>query len=245
MTDPARRALIGAIVALPACSALGPAAAPAIDAPRGPLPAPTLRVGDRWRYRLLDVRADRVLANPSWELVEISPELRMRVTSGLPEVPPFDEVFASAWSARAENMYGHVFRFDAPVPIVPVPIEAGRGGGNTTVTHPHPVTGKRLRWSQRLVVGGWESVEVPAGRFDALHIDRRIAYDHPDGGRNSAWRIDSLWYAPRVGRWVRREQRGDYISDGTVAGAPAEGVQGRDDVLRFELTAFVPSPVAG
>ena len=46
MTDPARRALLAAAAALPACGAMPQGAGPS-----GPMPAPTVRIGDRWRYQ--------------------------------------------------------------------------------------------------------------------------------------------------------------------------------------------------
>jgi hypothetical protein len=238
VTDPARRALLAAAAALPACGAVPPGASPS-----GPLPAPTVRVGDRWRYQVVERPRDRWLDEPTWEVVEVAPEIRIAVSSRRGG-PPREERFAIAWAALAETLYGATYEFAAPVPLLPAQV-GGNSGGTTSTTYVDAGSGRRRRWTQQLSAGRWERVQVPAGAFDCLRVGRVVAYEHVDENRRSATLSDTLWYAPQVNRWVQREWRGDYISAGhSGADNAPEGTQGRDEWLLWQLTAYVPAPGA-
>lgn len=199
-------------------------------------------MGDRWRYRCIDRQSGYVLEEPTWEVVEAGDALRVRV-SGRRGAPATEERFAGAWLALNELMYGVSFAFAEPVPLVPPGLEPG-SSRSTSTSWLEPETQRRRSWSQQLRVGDWERIEVPAGTFDCLRVSRAISFDHPDRERRNARRVDVLWYAPEVNRWVQRDQRGDFISSGLGDGNPAEGIQGRDEALRWVLTSYLPAPVA-
>lgn len=232
MTDPARRALLLAAAALPACAGTNPA----VNAPAGPVTAPVLRVGDHWQYRVTERMRDAWIDEPRCEVVEVGATIRT-LTHSRRGGDPVEERFASPWIALVEDWYGIRQTYASPVPIVPMPLEPGRSEHTVTryavVDEPKP-----RRWSQRLSTGRWEAIEVPAGRFDCLRIERVIGFDAPDEGRLNASRTDVLWYAPAVGRWVRRETGGTFISSGVGGANPAEGVQGLESPLRWELTQW-------
>ena len=60
----------------------------------------------------------------------------------------------------------------------------------------------RTRSVAKMRVVGWETVEVPAGRYKALKIEGEGEYQRQDvfaAGR-MRWQI---WYAPEARRWVR------------------------------------------
>ena len=233
MTDPARRALLAAAAALPACGAL-----PAGGTPAGEMPEPRVRVGDRWSYRLVERSRGRWLDEPDFEVVEAAPEIRIAVSSRRGG-PPVQERFASAWTALVETLYGRSYEFAAPVPLVPTPI--GTGFGSTSTTYRDPGTGRRRRWTQQLTAGSRARIEVPAGAFDCLRIGRVVAFEHPDDNRRASTLSDTLWYAPQVNRWVQREWRSEYVSAGLSGpDSPAEGIPGRDDWLLWQLTEYRP-----
>ncbi len=230
----ARRALLGAAAVLPACAS-GP---PPADVPAGPLPAPTVRVGDRWRYRLVEQLRGEWLDEPTWEVVETGPELRLTVT-GRRDGPPQQERFSQAWSVLEETLYGVSHAYETAVPMVPSGVQSG-ASARTATSWTEPGAPRRRRWSQQLWARRWESVQVPAGRFDCLRIERVIALEVPDAFRLNSTRTDTLWYAPRVNRWVQRELHGTYVSAGGGRANPPEGEQGIEDRLLWQLTAYLP-----
>lgn len=245
LSDPARRALLFAAAALPACGAMPPAGAPGSVLPTGPAPAPTVRLGDRWRYRIIDRYSGRWLDEPTWEVVGTEPEVRLSVSLRRATASAAaEERFEAPWSVRSEWLYGDAYAFREPVPLVPSPIVPGRIVATTT-SYLDAASARRRSWSQQLRIGGWETVEVPAGRYDCLRVSRTIAFEHPDAGRRLSTRSDTLWYAPAVSRWVQRELRGEYVSAGTSPGTPGDGVPGREDWLLYQLTAYRPSAAAG
>jgi hypothetical protein len=68
-------------------------------------------------------------------------------------------------------------------------------------------------------VTGWEEVEVPAGKFKALHVE----FERSGPFRGSA--SESLWYAPEAKAVVKRIQM-------------RPGIQGSRDITTFELVAY-------
>jgi hypothetical protein len=241
MTSAARRrALLAVAAALPAACA-GPGG-PA--EPGGPAAAPPhrIRVGDRWRYQLLDRFRNRWLDEPTFEVIETEPELRLQVTGRRGEAPA-EERFADAWSALQETFYGQLLVFDSPVPVVPPAPAPGRRM-QTTVRYGVGGLSRTRRWSQQLSIGGWQTITVPAGRFRCMPVSRIISLDHPDALKLAATRTDTLWYAPEVGRWVQREWRGEYTSEGGNDDR-AIGERAVEDWQLWQLTAWQPSPVSG
>lgn len=236
MTDPLRRLVLAAAAILPAaCASSG-------TAPAAPVPAPRIRVGDRWRYRVIDRFNGRWIDEPTWEVVEAGAEVRMAVR-GRRSGQPAEERFTPSWAVLEEWAFDQPLRFDAPMPLLPEPIAAGVSF-STSGTYTDPGSTKALRWNQRLSSGPWTSIEVPAGRFDCLRVSRVIAFEHADGFRQNSRRTDILWYSPQVNRWVQREWRGEYVSRG-LGDNPAEGVTALEDARLLQLTSWLPSPTAG
>ena len=236
MTDPLRRLLLAAAATLPAACASSGAG------PVAPVAPPRIRVGDRWRYRVVDRLSGRWIDEPTWEVVEAGAEVRL-VVRGRRGAPPTEERFTSTWAVIEESAYDQQMRFDTPMPLLPEPIAAGVSF-STSGTYRDPGSAKALRWNQRLSSGPWSTIEVPAGRFECLRVSRVIAFQHPDGFRSNSSRTDILWYAPQVNRWVQREWRGEYVSSG-LGDNPAEGVTAIEDARLLQLTAWLPSPTAG
>jgi hypothetical protein len=238
MTDPARRALLVAAAALPAACA-----APGANAPSVPVATHVLRVGDRWRYQLINRFRNQWLGAPVWELTAIEPELRLKVTN-LKGGSVLEERWADAWRVREELIFGIPMVYAEPQALVPSPAEAGRTL-ITATTYREAGGGEARPWRQRLSAGPWETIEVPAGRFECLRISRFVAFTHPDSFRSASTRSETLWYAPAAGRWVQREWRGEYVSLGQGDGNPAEGLTAPEDWQMLQLTDWQPASRAG
>ena len=58
---------------------------------------------------------------------------------------------------------------------------------------------------------GWERVKVPAGEFDALVIERTVFDNFWDYTRKQSDIREREWYAPALGRVVRKEGRSQYL----------------------------------
>ena len=244
MTGAARRALLAGAAG---AGLLAGCAAPAPSAGGGSgrqAPAPRLRIGDRWRYLVTERPRDLLIDQPTLTVAAIQPDVLVRIAGRAGTPLGTEERYASPWAVLQETIYGETVRYDSAVPLVPLPL--GPGDGATTVTTwRSPDDGRPRRWTQRLSVGGWETVEVPAGRYECLRVDRVIGFEHADPNRSASTRTDRLWYAPQTGRWVRREWRGEFTSAGLTQGSPAEGIRGAEGWIVWELSAWMPAPVSG
>ncbi len=82
------------------------------------------------------------------------------------------------------------------------PLEAG--------SHQRDGEARPLRWQTQVEGQGWERVRVPAGEYLTLRVRRRVWFDHPERWRHHNTRTETLWFAPALGFWVRREWSGEY-----------------------------------
>jgi hypothetical protein len=244
--DRSRRRAIGAGLGLPvalsAMSVLGSGCASpsAMPAPAGldPLPVPTLRIGDRWRYVLINRYNNLAMGEVTVQVTAVTPLIRLSIDRGA-DKPLVEEIYTDPWSVLLESIYsGEPIRFNAPMPVVPQGASTGLSLKSDTRYTTAPVTSNEYAWSQRLSVQGWEKVTVPAGSFDALRIVRLIDFVHPDLFRNYPTRTDIAWYSPQVGRWVKRDWTGDYLTPDL---APRGG-RAREDWIDWQLTAHEPAP---
>jgi hypothetical protein len=174
----------------------------AIQAPAGlePLPIPTLRVGDRWRYVLINRYNNIPIGEVSVQVTAVTPLIRLSIDRGA-DKPLLEEIYTDPWSVLLETVYSEEpIRFNAAMPVVPQGARTDLNLRSSTRYTTTPTSSSAYAWSQRLSVEGWERVTVPAGSFDALRIVRLINFEHPDVFRYSPERTDVSWYAPQVGQ---------------------------------------------
>jgi len=221
--DRLRRRLLLAGAALPAACAQVPLLPP----PATPPPPPRVSVGQRWRYETIDLFRRARVGELSAEVVRNGSEASNgALPAGMPRPPGYaaplivaltdergapigEEQWARPWDVIVDLSYDMPQIFEAPMPLLPDRLEPGARRNDVTFYRVPNASG-RFWWDQRLRAIGWERVEVPAGRFDALRVERFINFQHSDTWREHPFRVDTLWYAPEVGRWVQREWTGRY-----------------------------------
>lgn len=241
--DTLRRRLLIAGAALPAACATP---VPGIAPPAVPPALPTLALGQRWRYETIDLFRGQPIGELRAEVVRSSPGPRLPAGTPRPAgyeaplvvtltdargQPAGEEHWAGPWDVLLEPAYDAPQRFDAPMPLLPDRLAPGSRRTDTT-WYAVPTSSDALWWQQRVHAVQWEIVTVPAGRFEALRIERFINFRHWDRWREQPWRTDTLWYAPAVGRWVQREWTGRYRWPG---GRPVEA---DEDRVRWRLLDF-------
>lgn len=203
----ARRQVLAGIGALSVAGLAGCAAPAAITRPAAA--APQVRVGDSWRYRQVNGYNGLELGETMMRVVTVAPELRVAVSGwGAPEEGT-EEIHAGPWNVLQEPAYDMLQRFETPQPLLPAQLQAGakvRYSGRYRV----PGFEESFDWHAWADALRWEAITVPAGRFEALRIQRRIAFRHSDLWRVQCERLETLWYAPEANRWVRREWTGTY-----------------------------------
>lgn len=177
-----------------------------IPGPSTPAAPPSVRVGDRWRYAKIDLYRGRTLDEQTMRVAAVEPLLHVEVT-GADGRRLTAELYLGPWNVVQETAWEQVQAFGSPCPLLPPRLEPG-AVESWQGTWQTPEDSWHYRWSVRTVAHDWERVETPAGVFEALRVSRRIAFSHPDLRRTDCGRIETLWYAPKANRWVRREVDG-------------------------------------
>ena len=259
-TDHARRRLLrSGLLAAPLAPAwlAGCATRPVGEAIAGPTQAPrppTPRVSQRWRYRLINRFNERPITEVTATCVEVMPQVRIELVRADGK-PIFDEVYTRAWQVVQEPFYGTPLVFDEPMPLLPDPIAVGADMYRDTR---YRVRGyeNRFQWRLWMAAPRWERIVVPAGAFDCLRIERMVRFEYWLPFRLSSRREETLWYAPAVERWVRRDWAGYYLDPSPPDPSDRPGrafraapmrvalIDEREDSIRWELTEHVAAPVA-
>ena len=183
-----------------------------IATPGGIIPAPQVKSGELWRYALINRYNGETINEVRAQVASVQPELRVELSdrSGRRLA---DEIYDAAWTIRQEPIYNETLVFDRPVPLLPPRLAVG-SQQVTRTRYRLSGTGQPHSWHVHMHAKHWERIAVPAGTFDALRIERLIRFEHHDLFRRGSRRMDTLWYAPQVNRWVMREWSGIYLEDG-------------------------------
>lgn len=207
------------------------------DAPAPGRPATTVRspaVGQSWRYskydyftgELLDTRIDRVFeVGQSVQIVsrsETGVDKPISVPSWgekwwrenmFPDTAPVGgpiEIHRPWGMVVVDSHWAEMQSFEKAIPIWPS--ELRPGWSRVVSTHyKTPGSDEAMPWQLTMNAHRWESVTVPAGTFRALRYDNFIDFRFSIfAARNAAQRIEHVWFAPEIGRWVKRESAGTF-----------------------------------
>ena len=117
--------------------------------------------------------------------------------------------------------------YEEPIPLWPSEL---RPGWSTTVGTYYKIPGSEetMPWQLTMHAQRWESITVPAGNFTALRFFNLINFRYTNvSERTAAQRIEHIWFAPEIGRWVLRETVGTFRED--------VGYEVKESSYRWEL----------
>lgn len=223
-----RRAALGWLT-LPAGCSLQPLAPLRRNPLGGQTPLPAVRapaLGQHWRYRVFNVYNGELLDTVQEEVSNLLPITISRQSARRGDLPA--EIHADWGWLQQDPAWDNLQTYDSPLPIWPTPIQLGTVQATDTAYRAGTSTFK-LWLSVHSRVRALERVEVSAGQFDTVRIDKFIRLTHSDSSRQNFTRSDTLWFAPAIGRWVARETNGEYWA------YSRRPTQWREDHLRWEL----------
>jgi hypothetical protein len=184
--------------------------------PGPPAPAPEYRVGDRWVYHVVDGYRTPVVWDETHEVVSVEPGLI--TVKVLAKGPTVDIERIEKWTAPVIVLEGAVYenetrRFDPPLIRFQFPLTRGDRWNQRMRDLDQP-PGPYGPISRFVTVGGWETVNTPAGTFDAIRM--RVIMQLDD---ETFWRFPTqcnylIWYAPAVGAPVREQKRSEWRDKG-------------------------------
>jgi hypothetical protein len=201
-------AILAAMLA--GCAWLG---GPAEGPPAG---TPSLRVGDRWVYRVADGFLDVLRWQETHEVTDAGPSgFTVRVTQ---RGPRLDTGRVEQWPAPGSVAVGALFdaetrRFTPVLTRFAFPLRPGESW-NQWIDSRDEATGRSGRINRWVRVGGWEEVKVPAGTFAAVRLTVLTVLDDEEFWRNPTRCSYTVWYAPAVRGVVREEREAMYTDKG-------------------------------
>ncbi len=226
-----RRAFLLAAPAVLAggCVSVGGAAGP-------PAPAPTFHVGDRWVYNCSDGFRVPVTWVETHEVTAIdSTGIAVRVT-GVGDVN-----FSRVELLRSPGvlLIGSVYdpaetrRFRTPLTRYQFPLTPG-ARWTDTIDNFDDLTQRQDVVNRFVQVGGYESVAVPAGTFNAITMRVLMSVNANDPFRWPTQCNYVIWWSEAAGASVRETRYATYVEKGDGANA----IQIRAQNTIIELASF-------
>jgi len=182
-----------------------------------PIPAPTLRVGDRWIYDCADGFRVPVTWVETHEVTAIDATgIAVRVTLVGPTMN-YERV--ELWQAPGIVLIGSIYdnainrEFKAPFIRYQFPLTPGTSW-RQNVQYLNPANQLVSNVSRFVQVGGYESVTVPAGTFNALRMRTVMSVDdnNPFNWPTQANYVE--WFALEAGAKVRETKMATYRQRG-------------------------------
>lgn len=234
---PARRRWLAAMALVPAACATPPWGAASLPAPAGLGRERGPHAGERWRYALTNLYNGTPAGEVLAQATAGGPPTRVRLSRVADDTTLGDELWAGPGLLLADAGYDAPQIFERALPVHPATLATGWRDLQTTR---YRIAGRDdwYWWSVTSRAVAWESVTVPAGVFTCLRVERFIRFAHPDLFRLDPSRTETLWFAPGMARFVRREWTGEYFWAGRRR-API-----REDWVRWELLAHIAAPAS-
>jgi hypothetical protein len=156
-----------------------------------------------------EIAANKPLTNPSWGADWLEKYIgRKRATGSLPS-----EIQSPWGMVLVDPHWSELQVYKQPIPLWPTEL---RPGWSTTVDtlYKTPESPDELPWQLTMHAHAWESITVPAGLFKVLRYANVINFRYTNvSERNAAQRLETIWLAPEIGRWVARESFGTFYQD--------------------------------
>jgi len=199
--------------------------------------APTYRVGDRWVYQAQEGFRTPVRWEETREIVSAGPDgYTVRVTQ---RGPSMNKVRTEQWTGPGRVKSGALFddetrRFEQDLERYEFPLAPGKSWNQWVRNYNEDA--KRAGEINRYVrVGGWRSIETPAGTFDEIAVEIVMRLDDEEFWRTATNCTYRYWYAPAVRSVVREEKEAQYMEK---SGRDSPWVRSQHGLL--ELTSFTP-----
>ena len=171
--------------------------------------------GDAYVYRVSNGYNNEIRGQISYRIEKIQADrVEVAVTTDTPSAGSArTEVYTrnGAWLRHplANHDQLREYEFASALPVYAPPGEAG-GTWSARVEAVDPATGQRMSVRVDGEVLGNERITVPAGTFDTIKIMRRTYAGDADGFKRETQIIETDWYAPALGRPVKRDSKSSW-----------------------------------
>ncbi len=212
--DARRRDIVLGIAGLLAGCSGGPGGI--VGEPGPPAPAPDVRVGDRWVYHCVEGFRVADIWDETHEVTAAGPQgITVRVTC---KGSNTDVVRTEDWISPGLVRVGAVMdietrRFTTPLQRYRFPLTPGTTWSQY-VDNYNEFSKKPGQFNYYARVGGWKSITVGAGTFDAIYVNVLMRMDDEEFWRWPTECNYGLWYAPAVGAMIQESKEAQYTEKG-------------------------------
>ena len=187
--------------------------------------------GDVYVYRVINGYSGEVRGNMEYRVDGV--DARTITMSVVPQsnllMEPHTEVYTPDGNWLRHPIVNHgvpvEYEFNPPYPAYEFPLSTEKRW-STRVNATNPANGARANVRVDGAVIGSERVTVPAGTFDTIKVRRYVYAGDWDGFRQPTNITETDWYAPALGRPVRREYTSQYIDLGRSRGKGSQWTHG-------------------
>jgi hypothetical protein len=197
--------------------------------------------GERWMYRVANGYNNEVRGSIQYRVEKVEAgRVAIAVATDVTVLGTArTEVYTPEGNWLRHALINHdqpvEYEFAQPYPAYVFPLDAGKSWSQR-VDAINPATGKRLRVRVDGEVVGMERITVPAGAFDTIKLKRSIYAGDYDGPRSETNIIEIEWYAPSLGRAVRKDSNSGYMDQQRCTDEMSACTPVRGDWNIFELT---------
>ena len=203
-----------------------------------PAIAPVPAVGTVLQFRELDgfgnvpvAGVDLAVSRADGGIVELEVKVSGEPLSGLRSGQT--QRYTDNWTVLEDAVYYRPLRYEQGLPLIAGPADGSREWHHSMVTRAPP--SRPEHWTVLTRWAGWEDVSVPAGTYRTARYERFISFFNDDPFRWRTERRETLWYAPDVGFWVKRQVTGTYVRPPWTRTRRGGGEVLREDWLLWEL----------
>ena len=162
---------------------------------------PDVKVDDRWLYRRSDHRFEPPVLLYELRVTFVDQRAIHTVLARQGRPRDSDAIWTPEWNPVTSVDDGVL---EIKAGLLQFPLTAGGDYGAQWDMRRPRAGSFHARHSRSVKVLGWELIEVPAGKFNALKVVAEGTWQRLDGKRKaSGWARNTIWYAPEVKRWVK------------------------------------------
>jgi hypothetical protein len=211
---------------------------PALNAP-AQAESPKLSVGDSWVYRYSDGFTQQTRGNFTHTITAIAGDVvTVEIKSADGRLVRTDR-YTRDWNWLEHPMTNlQPFKFEPAYPALSFPLASGKSWGVATratdVANGENYDFGRIEGK----ASDWQRVTVPAGAFDAIHVQRTAYAGTQTSERSQDYITERDWYAPAVNNMVMSSYRSIYIDK--ASGVCIDATRPKDWTL-LELVEYRPA----
>jgi len=200
--------------------------------------APDPAIGETAAYQFLNGYNGEVLGRYSERIIDRAGDVvrvqRVDENRGTETVEATTR--QGGWIAKVRPGFPKV-EYSPEFPALPFPLSVGKSWKFQTAAR-DPETGVQVPVKVQGEVLGWETVQVPAGSFDALKVRRVVYLLDATYARSNTLITEYDWYAPSAGRVIRSENTSGWYDLHYIARGGTVWIKGSWNVV--ELATLAP-----